>query len=50
MNDKRYIGEAGNILDRVAKHGRSLLSNTHECAALQKDWNYIDVEKQINKD
>jgi predicted GIY-YIG superfamily endonuclease len=37
-NNKRYIGEASNVLDRLAKHSRSLLANTHECPALQQDW------------
>jgi len=39
VNEKHYIGEAVNVLDRLGKHSRSLLENTHECTALQKDWN-----------
>lgn len=26
--NKRYIGEAGNVLDRLAKHNRMLITNT----------------------
>ncbi len=37
-NNKRYIGEASNILDRLAKHTRNLKQGISECYELQKDW------------
>lgn len=39
VNNKRYIGEANNVLDRLAKHGRALLTNVSDCTELQRDWN-----------
>nr|AYQ95301.1 hypothetical protein [Uronema sp. CCAP 334/1] len=45
VNNKRYIGEAGNVLDRLAKHSRNLLVGQSECTALQKDWNLYGAEQ-----
>ena len=39
VTNKHYIGEANNVLDRLAKHSHNLLSNTAENRELQKDWN-----------
>ncbi len=39
VNNKRYIGEAANVLDRLGKHSRALLVRKSECTELQKDWN-----------
>lgn len=39
MNNKRYIGESANVLDRLGKHTRDLEKNMSNCYALQKDWN-----------
>nr|ALO63175.1 putative GIY YIG homing endonuclease [Chloromonas perforata] len=38
VTNKRYIGESGNVLDRLAKHSRLLFSGTSDCPALQRDW------------
>lgn len=37
-NNKKYIGEAQNILDRLGKHSSNLQKNLGECAELQADW------------
>lgn len=39
VNNKRYIGESINVLDRLSKHTRDLEKNMSSCYALQKDWN-----------
>jgi hypothetical protein len=39
-NNKRYIGESANVLDRLAKHTRSLENGVSDCSQLQKDWNH----------
>jgi len=39
VNNKKYIGEAVNILDRLAKHSRQLLNGSSDCSSLQLDWN-----------
>lgn len=44
-NNKRYIGEAGNILDRLAKHTRNLEKGEAECSNLQLDWNLFGPSK-----
>jgi len=49
VNNKHYIGEAVNILERLGKHSRSLYSGCSECTALQKDWNYLSPKKHIDK-
>lgn len=41
-NNKRYIGESENVLDRLAKHTRNLKKGVSECYELQKDWNTYD--------
>lgn len=38
-NGKRYIGEATNVLDRLAKHTRNLENGISDCSKLQLDWN-----------
>lgn len=43
--NKRYIGEAGNVLDRLAKHNRLLITNTGECTELQLDWNKLGPDQ-----
>jgi hypothetical protein len=45
VNKKRYIGEASNLLDRLAKHSRNLLNNLSDCPELQKDWNQYGPEQ-----
>lgn len=45
VNKKSYIGEASNVLDRIAKHGRNLLTNLSKCSELQKDWNKYGPEQ-----
>lgn len=42
--NKHYIGEAVNVLDRLAKHSRNLLSNVDDNQELQKDWNLYRSE------
>lgn len=37
-NGKLYIGESSNVLDRLAKHSRNLLTKVSDCSELQKDW------------
>ena len=37
-NGKRYIGEAGNLLERLGKHARDLKKGKADCMELQKDW------------
>ena len=37
--NKRYIGEAGNVLERLGKHSSNLKINSSEWPALQADWN-----------
>jgi predicted GIY-YIG superfamily endonuclease len=39
VNDKRYIGESANVLDRLGKHSRQLLEGAADCMQLQLDWN-----------
>lgn len=39
VNKKRYIGEAGNVIDRLGKHCRSLFANVSDSTSLQHDWN-----------
>ena len=43
--NKRYIGEARNVLDRIAKHSRMLMSNSGECTQLQLDWTELAIDK-----
>lgn len=38
VNDKRYIGESANVLDRLGKHSRQLLEGRADCKQLQVDW------------
>lgn len=38
VNNKRYIGEANNVLDRLGKHSRNLMNGESDCYELQKDW------------
>lgn len=38
-NNKCYIGESANVLDRLAKHTRTLEKGLSDCLQLQKDWN-----------
>ena len=49
VNKKRYIGEASNVLDRLAKHSRNLLTTFSDCFEFQKDWNYFSPSKVIEK-
>lgn len=44
-DDKKYIGEAQNVLARLAKHSESLRSNRHDCLALQQDWNQFGSQE-----
>ena len=37
-NNKRYIGEASNLLERFSKHAYRLSKNISDCAELQSDW------------
>ena len=37
-NDKKYIGEASNILERLSKHTYRLSKNVGDCPELQSDW------------
>lgn len=37
-NNKKYIGESTNVLNRLAKHSRALGKNESDCAELQADW------------
>lgn len=39
INQRRYIGESNNILDRLAKHTRNFQKGFSECYELQQDWN-----------
>jgi hypothetical protein len=45
--NKRYIGEAGNVLDRLAKHNRLLMTNTGECTELQLEWNALGPKQFV---
>lgn len=45
--NKHYIGEAINVLDRLAKHSRNLLSNFEENKELQKDWNVYGPDQFV---
>ena len=38
-NGKHYIGESNNIINRLAKHTRNLMTGVSDCTKLQKDWN-----------
>jgi GIY-YIG catalytic domain len=44
-NGKRYIGEAINVLDRLAKHTRNLEKGVADCYQLQLDWNLFGSPK-----
>lgn len=44
-NGKRYIGESGNVLDRLAKHTRNLEKGEADCSNLQLDWNRFGHSK-----
>lgn len=44
VNKKRYIGEANNVLDRLAKHTGSLICGLSDCSELQKDWNQYGLD------
>jgi GIY-YIG catalytic domain len=44
-NGKRYIGEAINVLDRLAKHTRNLEKGVADCPQLQLDWNLFGSSK-----
>nr|YP_009184728.1 putative GIY YIG homing endonuclease [Oogamochlamys gigantea]ALO62836.1 putative GIY YIG homing endonuclease [Oogamochlamys gigantea] len=35
VTNKIYIGESGNVIDRLSKHYKG----NHDCSALQQDWN-----------
>jgi predicted GIY-YIG superfamily endonuclease len=34
-NSKKYIGEASNVIDRIAQHSQNLLTGIADCPALQ---------------
>nr|ALO63256.1 putative GIY-YIG homing endonuclease [Chlamydomonas applanata] len=44
-NNKRYIGESTNVLDRIARHGRSLQTSQADCAQLQLDFTQYGPDK-----
>lgn len=37
-NNKRYIGESANVLDRLGRHTRTLENGVSDCSSLQADW------------
>jgi len=39
QNNKIYVGESNNCLDRIGKHFTTLKNQTHHCLSLQKDFN-----------
>lgn len=39
VNEKRYIGAASNVLDRLGKNTRNLDTGVSECYEFQADWN-----------
>jgi group I intron endonuclease len=46
-NQKVYIGESSNLLNRLGKHTDSLQNNRHDCLELQKDFNKYSKENFI---
>lgn len=38
-NNKKYIGKAENVLDRLSRHSCSLIQGINDCKELQQDWN-----------
>ena len=46
-NNKIYIGESSNVLNRLGRHSNDLEKNRHDCIELQKDFN--DFGKQFFK-
>lgn len=47
QNGKRYIGQSENVLERLGKHISTLNDGTHDCFALQEDWDQTQ-EKHAN--
>lgn len=45
--NKHYIGEATNVLDRLAKHSSNLLSNRAENRQLQQDWTHYGPDQFV---
>jgi hypothetical protein len=47
QNQKRYIGEASNLADRLSGHRIQLQNNKHDCKELQDDWNTLGAENAV---
>jgi hypothetical protein len=47
-NEKVYVGETSNLLDRITKHWMHLNSGVHHCSELQKDFSACQDKSQFH--